>query len=133
MNKGLELIEAMHLFSVPAEMIEIVVQRESVIHSMVEFCDHSVIAQLSVPDMTLACEYAILYPDRGQAVIEELDFFKLGKLTFARPDEETFRCLKIARNAAARGGNLPAAVNGANEAAVSLFLEGKISFDKIRT
>ena len=127
-NKGFEVIEAVHLFGVPAERIQVVVHRESIIHSMVEYIDNSVIAQLSVPDMRLCAQYAITYPDRVDAAIEELDLFKTGKLTFAKPDTETFALLGYAVDCIGKGGALPAVLNAANEIAVAEFLRGKIGF-----
>ena len=131
MNKGLELIEAVHLFGVRADQVQIVVHRESIIHSMVEFCDNAVIAQLSAPNMELPIQYALHYPERQAACVAPLDFFALDKLTFFRPDEETFGCLALAKWVAKEGGSLGAVLNGANEAAVALFLENKISFLEI--
>ena len=128
MNKGFEVIEAAHLFGVPAEKIEVVVHRESIIHSMVEYIDNSVIAQLSVPDMRLCAQYAITYPDRTEAVIDALDLFSVGRLTFARPDKETFPLLASAIDCIGKGGALPAVLNAANEVAVAEFLKGKIPF-----
>ena len=128
MNKGFEVIEAVHLFNVPAEKIEVVVHRESIIHSMVEYIDNSVIAQLSVPDMRLCAQYAITYPDRIEAAIDELDLFKIGKLTFARPDTKTFPLLAAAIDCVGKGGALPAVLNAANEVAVAEFLKGNIPF-----
>ena len=128
MNKGLELIEAMRLYRLPAEKICVVVHRESIIHSAVEYCDNAVIAQLGVPDMRLPIQYALTWPDRTEAVAKPLDLFACGKLTFAPPDEENFPCLALARRAAARGGTATAILNGANEAAVGRFLAGEIGF-----
>ena len=128
MNKGFEVIEAAHLFHVPAEKITVVVHRESIIHSMVEYIDNSVIAQMSVPDMRLCAQYALTYPQRTEAVIDELDLFKVGKLTFARPDGETFRLLPCALDCIGKGGALPAVLNAANEVAVAEFLQGRIPF-----
>ncbi len=128
MNKGFEVIEAVHLFDVRPENIEVVVQRESIIHSMVEYIDNSIIAQLSVPDMRLCVQYALTYPERSDAVIGELDLFKLGALHFSKPDTDTFQLLSCAVNAIKAGGALPAVVNAANEIAVAYFLSGKISF-----
>lgn len=128
MNKGLELIEAMHLFSVPPERIQVVVHRESVVHSMVEYVDGCVMAQLSSPDMRLPIQLALTYPERAELDLAPLDFAKLGSLTFAEPDEETFPALALCREAAVQGGSVPAALNGANEAAVALFLGEKIPF-----
>ncbi len=128
MNKGFEVIEAAHLFDVDAQNIQVVVHRESIIHSMVEYIDNSVIAQMSVPDMRLCAQYAITYPDRMDAVIKELDLFDVAKLTFARPDTDTFRLLGYAFDCAHKGGALPAVLNAANEVAVARFLENKIGF-----
>ena len=128
MNKGFEVIEAVHLFDVPADKIQVVVHRESIIHSMVEYIDNSVIAQLSVPDMRLCAQYAITYPDRTEAAIDELDLFKIGKLTFAEPDTKTFPLLQCAIDCIGKGGALPAVLNAANEIAVAEFLKGRIPF-----
>ena len=128
MNKGFEVIEAVHLFGVPADRIQVVVHRESIIHSMVEYIDNSIIAQMSVPDMRLCAQYAITYPDREMAVIDELDLFEVSKLTFARPDTETFALLRYAIDCVGKGGALPAVLNAANEVAVARFLEGKMGF-----
>ncbi|MBR5586977.1 MAG: 1-deoxy-D-xylulose-5-phosphate reductoisomerase [Clostridia bacterium] len=131
MNKGLEVIEATWLFDMPADDIEVIVQRQSIIHSMVEFEDNSVIAQLSVPDMRLPISYALTYPERKYCKTEKIDFFKLANLTFDKPDTDTFRCLKLAYNAAKAGGSMPAVMNAANEEAVRLFLKGRIKFGDI--
>ena len=131
MNKGFEVIEAAHLFGVPADRIEVVVHRESIIHSMVEYIDNSVIAQMSVPDMRLCVQYALTAPKRTEAVISPLDLVKVGKLTFAAPDTETFPLLALAKTAFARGGATPAALNAANEVAVQAFLERRISMLKL--
>ena len=131
MNKGFEVIEAVHLFGVPADKIKVVVHRESIIHSMVEYIDNSVIAQLSVPDMRLCAQYAVTYPERCEAVIDELDLFEIGKLSFAKPDTETFALLRYAVDCIGKGGALPAVLNAANEVAVAEFLKGKIGFYKI--
>ena len=128
MNKGFEVIEAVHLFGVPADKIEVVVHRESIIHSAVEYIDNSIIAQISVPDMRLCAQYALTYPDRCEAIIDELDFSKLSKLTFAKPDTDTFALLSCAIDAVGRGGALPAVVNAANEIAVAAFLSEELSF-----
>ena len=128
MNKGFEVIEAVHLFGVPAEQIQVVVHRESIIHSMVEYIDNSVIAQLSVPDMRLCAQYAMTYPERTDAVISELDLFELAKLTFAKPDIKTFSLLQLAIDCVSRGGALPAVLNASNEVAVAEFLRGNIPF-----
>ena len=131
MNKGFEVIEAVHLFGVPADKIKVVVHRESIIHSMVEYIDNSVIAQLSVPDMRLCAQYAVTYPERCEAVIDELDLFEIGKLSFAKPDTKTFALLRYAVDCIGKGGALPAVLNAANEVAVAEFLKGNIGFYKI--
>ena len=128
MNKGFEVIEAVHLFGVPAERIKVVVHRESIIHSMVEYIDNSVIAQLSVPDMRACAQYAITYPERDNAIIDELDLFKIAKLTFDEPDTKTFALLSCAMDCISKGGALPAVLNAANEIAVAEFLKGNIRF-----
>lgn len=128
MNKGLELIEAVHLFGVRPEQVEVVVQRESVVHSLVQFADNAVLAQLGAPDMRLCIQYALTYPERLPCPAAELDLFAVGELHFARPDTETFPLLAFAREAAVRGGSLPAAMNGANEEAVGRFLRGEIRY-----
>ncbi|MFA7637117.1 MAG: 1-deoxy-D-xylulose-5-phosphate reductoisomerase, partial [Monoglobales bacterium] len=131
MNKGLEVIEATWLFDMPADRIEVIIQRQSIIHSMVEFEDNSVIAQLSVPDMRLPISYALTYPERKYCLTEKIDFPTLGNITFDKPDTDTFGCLKLAFDAALKGGSMPAALNAANEEAVRLFLGGKIRFGDI--
>ena len=128
MNKGFEVIEAAHLFGVSAQNIQVVVHRESIIHSMVEYIDNSVIAQMSVPDMRLCAQYAITYPDRTDAVIKPLDLFEVAKLTFAKADTDTFRLLAYAIDSANKGGALPAVLNAANEVAVARFLSNSIGF-----
>lgn len=128
MNKGLEVIEAHHLFGVDIDDIEVVVQRESVIHSMVEFKDLSVIAQLSLPSMKHPIQYAFTYPERLASADERLDFAKLKSLSFYRPDESTFRCLALAKRAGKLGGIMPTVMNAANERAVELFMQDKIKF-----
>ena len=128
MNKGFEVIEAAHLFGVSAKNIEVVVHPESIIHSMVEYIDNSIIAQLSVPDMRLCIQYAVTYPQRTQASIDELDLFSASKLTFKRPDTETFALLRCAIDAIDKGGAVPAVLNAANEVAVGAFLNKKIGF-----
>ncbi len=133
MNKGLEFIEAMHLYGVPPEKISIVVHRESIIHSLVEYCDNGMIAQLGTPDMRLPIQYALTYPSRTQGAGTALDLLTCGNLTFGAPDEDTFRCLKLALQSARRGGTAGAVLNGANEAAVALFLADKIEFLDIAT
>ncbi len=131
MNKGLEVIEASWLFGLPEDKIDVVVHRESVIHSMIEFSDHSVLAQMGVPDMRLPIQYALTYPERVPCPVQRLDLAKCGRLTFFEPDHETFPCLPLCRRAIAAGGLKPAAVNGANEEAVALFLQEKLSFPQI--
>lgn len=131
MNKGFEVIEASHLFGIPGDNIDVIVHRESIIHSMVEFCDNSVIAQLSVPDMRLCVQYAVEAPDRFDAVIPQLDLAKLGSLTFALPDADTFIPLKLARESLIKGGASSAILHSANEVAVTRFLEGEIGFTSI--
>ncbi|MCD8312451.1 MAG: 1-deoxy-D-xylulose-5-phosphate reductoisomerase [Firmicutes bacterium] len=128
MNKGFEVIEAMRLFGVPADKIKVVVQRESIIHSMVELCDGAIIAQLAPPDMRCAIQYAITYPDRSPSLSGEVDFDALGAITFGSPDMETFPLLALAYDSAAKGGTYPAAMSAADEVAVGAFLLGKISF-----
>ena len=128
MNKGLELIEAVWLFGLPEDKIQIVVQRKSVIHPAVQFADHSVIAQMGVPDMRIPIQYALTWPDRLPSPVPELDFASMTKLTFGTADEETFRCLAACKKAIRKGGLGPCAANGANEEAVRLFLEDKIGF-----
>lgn len=128
MNKGLEFLEAMSLFAVTPDQIQVVVHRESIIHSAVEFCDRAVIAQLGAPDMRVPIQYALSYPDRIPGPAKELDLFACGSLTFARPDTDTFRCLALAMAAAREGGTAPAIMNGANEIAVAKFLQGGIGF-----
>lgn len=131
MNKGLELIEAMRLYRVPAEKISIVVHRESIVHSLVEYCDNAVLAQLGVADMRLPIQYALTWPDRADAVAPALDLLHCPALTFAQPDREAFPCLALAEEAARTGGTATVVLNGANEAAVELFLAGKVSFSAI--
>ena len=128
MNKGLELIEAGWLFGLPPEKIQIVVQRQSIVYSAVQYSDHSIIAQLGVPDMRIPIQYALTYPARVPGVVPELDFTTLKLLTFDVADEETFRCLAACKKAIKKGGLGPCAANGANEEAVKLFLEDKIGF-----
>ena len=128
MNKGLEFIEAMHLYQMPPEKISIVVHRESIIHSLVEYCDNAVIAQLGAPDMRLPIQYALTWPKRVPGPAAPLDLWNCGPLTFGSPDLETFRCLALALEAAKTGGTAGAILNGANEAAVAQFLAGEIGF-----
>ena len=128
MNKGLEVIEAHHLFAMPYDRISVVVQPQSAIHSMVEFSDGSVKAHLGTTDMRIPIQYALSYPERWDAPVQPLDFTKLGSLEFAAPDTDTFRCLALARMAGQRGGTLPCAMNAANEIAVAAFLSGEGSY-----
>ncbi|MHB1151963.1 MAG: 1-deoxy-D-xylulose-5-phosphate reductoisomerase [Eubacteriales bacterium] len=131
MNKGLEVIEAARLFDMPFSKIDVVIHRESIIHSMVEYIDKAVIAQLSIPDMRMCIGYALSYPERAETEIESLCLTKISKLTFFEPDLKTFILLSLAYYALERGGTVPATMNAANEAAVGLFLDGKISFTDI--
>ncbi len=131
MNKGLELIEAVWLFNVHPSKIEIVVHRESIIHSAVEYDDNAVIAQLGLPDMKIPIQYALTYPERVESLTGELDLTKLGTLTFYKPDYETFRCMDICREAITRGGLYPAFANSANEQANLMFRKGEIGFLQI--
>lgn len=131
MNKGLEFIEAKWLFDVPDDAIEIVVHRESVVHSAVVYSDNSVIAQLGVPDMRIPIQYALTYPKRLESPVKELSLADYGKLTFFEPDYETFKCINVCKDALRQGGLCPAAANGANEESVRLFLKGKIKFNDI--
>ena len=131
MNKGLEFIEAMHLYQMPPEKISVLIHRESIIHSLVEYCDNAVIAQLGAPDMRLPIQYALTWPKRVPGPADPLDLWNCGALTFGSPDLETFRCLALAMEAAKTGGTAGAILNVANEAAVGLFLAGKIRFLEI--
>lgn len=128
MNKGLEVIEAMHLYGVPAEKISVVIHRESIIHSLVEYCDNAILAQLGAPDMRLPIQYALTYPKRVPGPATPLDLWSCGPLTFGTPDLEAFPCLALALEAAGTGGTAGAILNGANEGAVGQFLAGKIGF-----
>ena len=129
MNKGLEVMEAMHLYQMPVEKISVVIHRESIIHSLVEYCDNAMLAQLGTPDMRLPIQYALTWPRRvAGGPGTPLDLWHCGPLTFGEPDLDTFRCLALALEAARIGGTAGAILNGANEAAVGLFLEGKIGF-----
>lgn len=131
MNKGFEVIEAVHLFGVSPEQVEVVVHRESIIHSMVEYVDNSVIAQLSVPDMRLCVQYALTGPARTPSPLDQLDLTALGKLTFYKPDMDTFVLLPTAIHAIKQGGALPAVLNASNEVAVAHFLNHEMSFRQI--
>lgn len=128
MNKGLELIEAVWLFSVKPDDVDIVVHRESIVHSAVEYDDNSVIAQLGLPDMRIPIQYALTYPERFESPVGALSLSQIGKLTFFEPDYETFRCINLCRKAINMGGLYPAAVNSANEQANLMFRQGKIGF-----
>ncbi len=128
MNKGFEVIEAVHLFGVRPEQIEVLVHRESIMHSAVEYIDNSVIAQMSVPDMRLCVQYALTHPVRTEAVIPTLDLTAVGKMTFAKPDTETFTLLRLALDSIRVGGAVPAVLNAANEVAVGAFLNKKLDF-----
>jgi 1-deoxy-D-xylulose-5-phosphate reductoisomerase len=128
MNKGFEVIEAVHLFGVKPECVQVLVHRESIIHSAVEYIDHTVIAELSKPDMRACIQYALTYPARVSGNVEELDLFETGRLTFAKPDTDTFPLLTLAMRAIRAGGALPAVLNAANEVAVAAFLDERLSF-----
>ncbi|MFH2004816.1 MAG: 1-deoxy-D-xylulose-5-phosphate reductoisomerase [Bacteroidota bacterium] len=131
MNKGLEVIEAHYLFKLPAEKIEVVIHPQSIIHSMVEFVDGSVKAQLGVPDMKIPIQYALTFPERLPSNSEKINFANLGQMTFFKPDLEKFECLKLAYRALNTGGTAPVILNAANEIAVEYFLSGKIKFTQI--
>ena len=131
MNKGLEFIEAKWLFDMPGDAIDIVIHRESVVHSAVVYRDNSVIAQLGVPDMRIPIQYALTYPERLESPVKELSLSDYGRLTFFEPDYETFKCINVCKKAIELGGVHPAAANGANEESVRLFLGGKIKFTDI--
>jgi len=131
MNKGLEVIEAHWLFSIDYQDIEVVIHPQSVIHSMVRYSDGSILAHLGVPDMRVAIQYALTWPKRCKSQVKQLDFVKLGEITFKEPRWDDFPCLKLAYEAGKAGGNIPAALNGANEAAVEQFLAGYIKFNDI--
>ena len=128
MNKGLEIIEASRLFDVSGDDIDVVVHRESIIHSMIEYSDNSVIAQLGLPDMRIPIQYAVTYPERFPSSVGELNLSQIGKLTFFEPDYDTFKCIKACKKALSMGGAATAIANGANEEANMLFRQGKISF-----
>ncbi len=131
MNKGLELIEAVWLFDVDPQKVDIVVHRESIIHSLIEYNDNSVIAQLGVPDMRIPIQYALTYPERYESPVKKLNLWDYPNLTFYKPDYDTFRCINLCREAITRGGLYPCIANGANEMANELFREGKIGFLEI--
>lgn len=131
MNKGLELLEAMWLYDLPESQIEIVVHRESIVHSLIEFADGAVLAQLGVPDMRLPIQYALTYPERLPCKVPRLSLAEVGRMTFYAPDNQAFPAMNLARHAARRKGNVGAVLNGANEAAVGRFLSGDLPFWKI--
>jgi 1-deoxy-D-xylulose-5-phosphate reductoisomerase len=131
MNKGLELIEAYHLFGTPYDRIDVVIHPQSIIHSMIQLCDGATLAHLGYPDMRVPISYALHYPERVEVPLPALDFARLGSLTFEAPDEETFACLRLARKAALAGGTAPCTLNAANEVAVHAFLRGKLRFLEI--
>jgi 1-deoxy-D-xylulose-5-phosphate reductoisomerase len=128
MNKGLEVIEAMRLYRLPLEQVDVVIHRQSIAHSFVEFIDGAVMAQLGAPDMRLPIQLSLTYPNRATCPVEPLDLTKCGALTFCEPDLDSFPCLALARSCAQKGGNSCAAMNGANEEAVALFLDDQIGF-----
>ncbi len=128
MNKGLEVIEAMRLYDMPLEQVDVVIHRQSIVHSMVEFADGAVMAQMGAPDMRLPIQLAMTYPRRMDCVVDPLDLLSCGPLTFSKPDLEAFPCLKLAMDCAKKGGSACAAMNGANEAAVAMYLRDEIGF-----
>ncbi|MEG0230247.1 MAG: 1-deoxy-D-xylulose-5-phosphate reductoisomerase, partial [Oscillospiraceae bacterium] len=128
MNKGLEIIEAVWLFGINQKNIDVVIHRESIIHSAVEFKDNSIIAQMGLPDMKIPIQYALTYPSREECQVEKLDLFKQGNLSFFQPDFETFKCLNACKKAIEIGGTMPAFINYVNELAVELFLNNKLEF-----
>jgi 1-deoxy-D-xylulose-5-phosphate reductoisomerase len=131
MNKGLELIEACHLFAVRPEQVEVIIHPQSIVHSLVEFADGSVLAQLSHPDMRVPIAHALGFPDRIDSGVPALDLVRLGRLSFEAPDLERFPCLALAVEAARAGGTAPAVLNAANEIAVAAFLARRLNFDGI--
>ena len=131
MNKGLELIEAHHLFGTPYERIEVVVHPQSIVHSLVQLCDGATLAHLGYPDMRVPISYALHHPERAEVPVKPLDLVSVGSLTFEAPDEETFACLRLAREAAVAGGTAPCVLNAANEVAVHAFLAGRLRFTAI--
>jgi 1-deoxy-D-xylulose-5-phosphate reductoisomerase len=131
MNKGLEVIEAMHLFGMPLEQIDVVVHPQSIIHSLIQLNDGASLAHLGYPDMRVPISYALHYPERADVPVKPLDLAELGSLTFERPDEDAFPCLRLARDAARAGGTAPCVMNAANEVAVQAFLDGEIPFTAI--
>ncbi|MBO4770252.1 MAG: 1-deoxy-D-xylulose-5-phosphate reductoisomerase [Clostridia bacterium] len=131
MNKGFEVIEAIHLFGLSPDQVEVVVHRQSIVHSMVEYADGSIIAEMGCPDMRLCIQYALSYPERSEGFVHSFDFSRPVKLTFGTPDCGTFRLLPLAYRACKLGGTVPAAMNAADEEAVRLFLDGKVGFEAI--
>ncbi len=131
MNKGFEIIEAAHLFSVSADQIDVVVHRESILHSAVEYIDNAIIGELSLPDMRSCVQYAVDYPERHEGVVAPLDLIKLGKMTFLPPDEQAFPLLALAKRVLSDGGAMPAVLNAADEVAVDAFLKGRLEFHEI--
>jgi 1-deoxy-D-xylulose-5-phosphate reductoisomerase len=130
-NKGFEVIEAHHLFNMPYDKIRVFIHPQSIIHSMVEYCDGAVLAQMGVPDMELPIQFALSFPERLPIQSKRLDLVKTGSLTFFNPDYDRFPCLKLCLDAGRTGGTSPAVVNAANEIAVQLFLGGRIRYDQI--
>ena len=128
MNKGLEVIEAMRLYDLPLEQVDVVIHRQSIVHSLVEFTDGAVMAQLGSPDMRLPIQLAMTYPERMPCPVAPLDLTTCGELSFCKPDMEAFPCLKLARDCAAKGGTACPVMNGANEEAVAMFLRDEIGF-----
>ena len=128
MNKGLEVIEAMRLYDLPLEQVDVLIHRQSIVHSMVETCDGAVMAQMGTPDMRLPIQLAMTYPERKDCIVDPLDLTMCSGLTFSHPDMDNFPCLRLARDCAKKGGNACAAMNGANEEAVALFLQDRIGF-----
>jgi 1-deoxy-D-xylulose-5-phosphate reductoisomerase len=133
MNKGLEVIEAMRLYRVPLDQIQVVIHRQSIVHSLVEFVDGAVMAQLGAPDMRLPIQLALTYPQRMECPVAPLDLTTCGNLSFCEPDLEAFPCLRLAMDCARKGGNACAVMNGANEEAVAAFLRDEIGFYDIYT
>ena len=131
MNKGLEVIEAMRLYRLPLSQVSVVIHRQSIVHSLVEYRDGAILAQLGTPDMRLPIRYAMTYPERAESPAEPLDLLACPPLTFAQPDRDVFPCLRLAEEAAEEGGTACAILNGANEEAVGLFLAEKIGFSDI--
>jgi 1-deoxy-D-xylulose-5-phosphate reductoisomerase len=131
MNKGLEVIEAFWLFGLPAAKIDVVIHPQSIIHSMVEFTDGSIKAQMGIPDMKIPIQYALLYPERAVSSYTKINFGTLQQMTFSHPDKERFPCLSLAYEALATGGTAPAVLNAANEVAVGLFLDERLPFAAI--